>query len=219
MQVGEAESSEGSEGTASNVHVVLDIAHNEDAIAALAATARLRYPHSPLRVVLGMSADKDVDRCLPPLLRLVGGVGRIHCTQARHPRAMGHAELSERVQALAVKMAEGSSSTPTPTPASAPASVSGADIRQVTREAMQAAAVDAQAQGAQGGPGVVIVCGSAFIMAEVRAEIGVVEPKDGDVLFHTASDGAFADAQEYFSPVNPVNPVKAEETIKSAVVD
>ena len=30
--------------------------------------------------------------------------------------------------------------------------------------------------------GVVVVCGSAFIMAEARAELGIVEPKDGDLL-------------------------------------
>jgi hypothetical protein len=29
---------------------------------------------------------------------------------------------------------------------------------------------------------VVLVCGTAFIMAEARAELGVLEPKDGDLL-------------------------------------
>jgi hypothetical protein len=29
---------------------------------------------------------------------------------------------------------------------------------------------------------VILVCGTAFIMAEARAEIGIEEPKDGDVL-------------------------------------
>ena len=60
---------------------------------------------------------------------------------------------------------------------------------------------------------VVIVCGTAFIMAEARAALGIVEPKDGDTLSDaiamatspsewTAKNGTiqnFSDAQEYFS--------------------
>ena len=65
---------------------------------------------------------------------------------------------------------------------------------------------------------VVIVCGTAFIMAEARAALGIVEPKDGDTLSDaiamatsgissSSSDSNdqkvtiqnFSDAQEYFS--------------------
>jgi hypothetical protein len=41
---------------------------------------------------------------------------------------------------------------------------------------------------------VVVVCGTAFIMADARAALGVVEPRDGDFL----SPGQ-KDAQENFS--------------------
>jgi hypothetical protein len=37
---------------------------------------------------------------------------------------------------------------------------------------------------------VVIVCGTAFIMSEARAELGVVEPRDGDSLALAYSGGS-----------------------------
>ena len=65
---------------------------------------------------------------------------------------------------------------------------------------------------------VVVVCGTAFIMAEARAALGIIEPKDGDTLSDAIamvtsnttstspdSNGQkvtiqnFSDAQEYFS--------------------
>ena len=30
--------------------------------------------------------------------------------------------------------------------------------------------------------GIIIVCGTAFMMADARAAVGIVEPKDGDIL-------------------------------------
>ena len=69
---------------------------------------------------------------------------------------------------------------------------------------------------------VVVVCGTAFIMAEARAALGIVEPRDGDTLSDAiamATSGIassptnasndpkvniqnFSDAQEYFSDSN-----------------
>ena len=33
-----------------------------------------------------------------------------------------------------------------------------------------------------------VVCGTAFIMAEARAELGIVEPKDGDILYNISGE-------------------------------
>ena len=40
---------------------------------------------------------------------------------------------------------------------------------------------------------VILICGSAFIMAEARCALGIVEPRDGNIL-----DDENTDAQEYF---------------------
>ena len=42
---------------------------------------------------------------------------------------------------------------------------------------------------------VVIVCGTAFIMAETRAELGVIEPKDSDSLSDASSPTGHVDSQ------------------------
>jgi hypothetical protein len=42
----------------------------------------------------------------------------------------------------------------------------------------------------------VVVCGSAFIMAEVRAALSIIEPRDGDILSEEPQKGGgFRDMQ------------------------
>lgn len=51
--------------------------------------------------------------------------------------------------------------------------------------------------------GVVIVCGTTFIMASARAAIGIMEPRDSDILSETINSSPQAksnfDAQENFN--------------------
>ena len=49
-------------------------------------------------------------------------------------------------------------------------------------------------------PPVVLVCGSTFIMAEIRAELGIIEPKDGDLF--DSSDEIARDSQDFFHDTN-----------------
>lgn len=67
-------------------------------------------------------------------------------------------------------------------------------VRSVLRSAIDLLAAEIKAEGVMHSGtgsgtgrerGVVLVCGTAFIMSEVRAELGVVEPRDGDVLSTT----------------------------------
>ena len=44
---------------------------------------------------------------------------------------------------------------------------------------------------------VVLICGSAFIMADARAAVGIVEPRDGDILFELLGSQN-SDMQESF---------------------
>lgn len=58
---------------------------------------------------------------------------------------------------------------------------------------MAQAQADAEAEaGRGGGRAVVLVCGTAFMMAEARAALGVLEPRDGDLL---GGDNLGRDAQ------------------------
>ena len=71
------------------------------------------------------------------------------------------------------------------------------DVRQSVREAINSVAEEyAQTENILSMPvPVVIVCGTAFIMAEARAELGVIEPKDSDSLRDPLSSSDSIDSQ------------------------
>ena len=176
------------------VDVILDIAHNEDAVKALVSKIRAQYPASPVRVVLGMSADKDVRSCIKSIVGLFPADGRaasrIHCTAASHPRALPAADLAALVaDSAASASASASALGPVPMAAGVAEALNEA-LRLCSQEAAALASSKAKAQARA----VVVVCGTAFIMADARAALGVVEPRDGDFL----SPGQ-KDAQENFS--------------------
>eukprot|EP01035_Chromulina_nebulosa_P023799 gene23799-30874_t len=108
-----------SDGTSftAEIAVVLDIAHNPDAFAALVDKARHLYAGIPIRgnlivtftmlrplcsVVLAMSEDKDLAGCMPSLLRLLDhDISHIHCTEALSPRALSKEKLRDEIARLA----------------------------------------------------------------------------------------------------------------------
>lgn len=162
------------------VTVVLDIAHNEDAISALIKKVQCKFPNKSVRAVIGMSSDKSVDKCIGNMWSFLRSQDRFYCVGARHPRALPHAEIRSLVTQLSKQL---------------PVQGNDGDIRSSLRKAILAAA-------AEDDRGVVLVCGTAFIMAEARAEIGIVEPKDGDVLSE-AGRADLADLQDNFAPNKP----------------
>lgn len=168
-----------------NTDVILDIAHNEDAMVALAKKVSAHYK-GPIRVVLGMSADKDVTNCIACILDLLSidnksAVSRIHCAAAKHPRAMGQAQLQELVFNVARDKGLPAGGAP-------PVKSTGESI------ALAAELVEKELNGSSNDRGLVLVCGTAFIMADARAELGLQEPRDGDFLL-----GDDKDNQENFS--------------------
>ncbi|RYH31350.1 hypothetical protein EON65_02905 [archaeon] len=63
--------------------IVLDMAHNVDALQALSKRIESNFPHHEVRLVVGMSADKDVNGCVKHLLEMVrGDATRVFCTEA-----------------------------------------------------------------------------------------------------------------------------------------
>ncbi len=75
--------------------VIVDSAHNPYSMQALRETLDTYYPDRPVILVLGVSADKDLDGMLRALLPRVT---RVITTQSYHPRAMDPDELAAFVQ-------------------------------------------------------------------------------------------------------------------------
>lgn len=160
------------------VTIILDIAHNEDAIVALIKKLQLKYPEKGVRFVIGMSSDKLVDKCIDRLIEFVREPKRIYCTAARHPRAIDYRTLRQMISTRCSSCNVTSDSK------------NDGDARHSLRRAITDA-IDDQS--------IVIVCGTAFIMSQCRAELGIIEPRDGDILSSSDSnDTNSADAQEYF---------------------
>ena len=65
------------------VDVVLDIAHNVDAIECLVRKIQHRYGQRKIHIVVGMSADKDVENSLRQLVKLVPDASYITCIEVR----------------------------------------------------------------------------------------------------------------------------------------
>lgn len=150
-----------------DVPVIFDIAHNDDAIIALVKKINYKYSGKSIRLVFGMSADKDIEKCLKSLLALTSS-NKIHCVAARHPRAISPKDLRLMINNLLPNKENNS--------------FNDGNVREAVRQAINEAANE---------NGIVVVCGTAFIMAEARYEMGIREPKDGDLLSN--------DAQEFFS--------------------
>mmetsp|Transcript_11756 Transcript_11756/g.11825 ORF Transcript_11756/g.11825 Transcript_11756/m.11825 type:complete len:538 (+) Transcript_11756:107-1720(+) len=172
------------------VDVVLDIAHNFESIQALVRKMNKYFYGRSVRVVLGMSADKDVNTCLDIILKNLASPVKIHCVKAAHPRAISVSSL----RSLIHQRAHGGvlvDAEVIPVPGYLDSTQDGTDgdIREGVRNALQAAATDESTS-------VVLVFGSFFIMSEVRAELGIIEEKDGDILYVPGSSNKMRDAQE-----------------------
>lgn len=79
--------------------VILDVAHNPDGIAHLLASIRLKYPHAPLRFVLGLSKSKDIASCLK---LLKNAATHFHLVEARNGRAAPSEVLQQQLLAIGI---------------------------------------------------------------------------------------------------------------------
>jgi dihydrofolate synthase/folylpolyglutamate synthase len=167
------------------VRVILDVAHNPQAMDYLIVKLRANYPNvEKLRVVLGMSADKDLKYCTDILLNHVGHhPEKIHLVEASHPRAASISSIREaNPQLVGCHYC---------IPKEDDLNLDGRDESSVSkqvRSALQLAAANDE---------IVVVCGTVFIMADAREELGIVEPRDSAVIAAVAGAG-FRSSQENF---------------------
>lgn len=138
-----------------SVKVVLDVAHNPQAIEYLISKLRSNYPSSHLRVVVGMSADKDLKSCSDILLENVSHPSKIHLVESPNPRAASIASILEANP----KLNECSYKEPS--------------VSLQVQEALKLAAINDE---------LLVICGSFFIMADARKELGIEEPRDSAAI-------------------------------------
>jgi len=74
--------------------VIVDGAHNADSMHKLRAFIAEMFPHGQVILILGASADKDIDGMLDAILPITQ---HVLVTQADHPRAATPESLAERI--------------------------------------------------------------------------------------------------------------------------
>lgn len=160
------------------VQVVLDVAHNPDAMTQLVAKLEKTYPGRKKRIVCGFSSDKDLTACGRALLSTVGeDPSCIHLVEAAHPRA---AKLEDMLEAE---------------PRLRGCNFDEAD-RSITAQVKSGLRLAAESDE------LLVVCGSVFLMAESREALGFDEPKDSDYIAEV-SGANLRHGQENFADTDP----------------
>lgn len=131
--------------------VILDVAHNPDGLEHLFSAIKQRYPDLRIRVVCGLSHNKDLTACLTILKQ---HCTHLHLVEATNGRAASAHHLHEILKKLSVPETQMSVY---------------AEIPPAIRHAMQMA----QHQNE-----IVLICGTFFIMSAARATLGFREPCD-----------------------------------------
>ncbi|KAL8004727.1 putative folylpolyglutamate synthetase, mur-like, catalytic domain superfamily [Plasmopara halstedii] len=159
--------------TERKVTVVLDVAHNPQAIDKLVEMLNQKFPCKKLRFVCGFSADKAINKVLDKILDALRDEHPnkseeelqkyIHLVKANHPRG---ASLKDINMALSSAAAEGKVTY---------------EYKSISpiKEGVEAAL---NASRASSDDEVVVVCGSVFLMAEARQTLGLKEPIDSPSL-------------------------------------
>mmetsp|Transcript_9623 Transcript_9623/g.16371 ORF Transcript_9623/g.16371 Transcript_9623/m.16371 type:complete len:556 (-) Transcript_9623:11-1678(-) len=166
------------------VRVILDVAHNPQAIDYLIAKLRANYPTANQRIVVGMSADKDLKYCTNILLDYVSDPSKLHLVEASHPRAASISSILEANPKLSDSHYE--------VPQADDLNKDGRDVSSVSTQVQKALKLATENNE------MLVVCGSVFIMADARETLGIVEPRDSAVIAEVAGAG-MRNSQENFS--------------------
>ena len=171
------------------VRVILDVAHNPQAMDYLIAKLKTSYPNDVVRMVVGMSADKDLKYCTDILLEYVSHTPeRIHLVEASHPRAASISSILKVNPSLLYSHHKKQQQDDTIDDSDLDDERDVSSVSKQVRAALQLAARNNE---------VVVICGSVFIMADAREELGIIEPRDSAVIAQVAGAG-MRSSQENF---------------------
>lgn len=131
--------------------IILDVAHNPDGFIHLFQAIQQHYPGKALRLLFGLSKNKDIHGCL----QLIAQYGQhFHLVEAPNGRGVPLEELAKLLQPL-VKQ---------PSPIfKHPSIVEGISLAREEAKQRQE---------------ILVICGSFFIMGQARQALGFKEPQD-----------------------------------------
>ncbi len=129
--------------------ILFDVAHNPDGLEHLFQATRQKFPQYSLRVVCGLSSNKDIAHCLKIISR---HAKRLHLVASCSSRAASLDLLTRTLDQMGLPYEP---------------------VCSTIFDTMSSAVKKAQASQEM-----VVVCGSFFIMAEAREAIGFQDPKD-----------------------------------------
>lgn len=149
------------------VRVVLDVAHNVDAVEALLVKVRQQYPAlvpGDVRVVLALSRDKMASSVAQLILDFVGkDASRVVCVDAT--------DVTHRaLPAAALRGVIGDLTSGGQSP------YLEGDMR--VEQGIKLAVESSRNSAREGIVPLVLVCGSGFIMSDARKSLGIIEPRD-----------------------------------------
>lgn len=130
--------------------ILLDTGHNISALSRLFYDIMHKYPSNRVTAVMGMSADKEVYRCVYEVMRYVD---RVHFVGSGHERLIGHREL----RGMGVEI-----------------------DRDIVGESGSVSEVLPKVIASMESEDVVVICGSFFIMKDVQEtlqSLGILKSK------------------------------------------
>lgn len=133
------------------IPIILDVAHNPNGLQRLFALIEERYPKKKRRIVFGLSANKDI---LESLRILQANGDHFHIVEASNGRGKAARELAKQLQELGI--GENQINL----------------ISSIERNFLKAIEVATQYDE------IVVVCGTFFIMREIRAALQLQDPID-----------------------------------------
>jgi dihydrofolate synthase/folylpolyglutamate synthase len=161
------------------IPVILDVAHNPDAMIYLVKKIQATYPkkESKIRMVVGFSSDKDLTQCGRTLLDFISDPSRLHLVEAAHPRAAKLEDMfSAEPRLLNSNFNEKN--------------------RSITTQVESALCL------AEKNDEMLVICGSVFLMAEAREALGIDEPRDSKYIAEVAGAN-LRHGQELFADRDP----------------
>ncbi len=134
-----------------NPEIILDVGHNPDGLQHLFQAIRTDYPGRLLRLLFGLSKNKDVEGCLK---EMAAHGESFHLVEASNGRGASVETLSSSLITLGIDSS-----------------------RVFSHKCVETATLLArEAAGEQGH--ILVICGSFFIMGEARRALGFSEPRD-----------------------------------------
>ena len=152
-----------------DVRVVMDVAHNAPAIAALLQRAAACFPSQTASVVYGASRDKDIRQCIGHIGRFIQLPDSIFFIQVRGVFIVCNAPQSSNYR-----------SVPPSTLASTYHELFGQNVPEANyvceSTSNRISTIVDRAVAASPSNGVVLIFGSMYLMPAVRAALGIHEP-------------------------------------------